>query len=122
MIAHVALETAPADGPAATAFWQELGFAVVPAPAGLRDRAAWLEREGTQIHLLWTDEPPVTQAGHVAVVVPDYDATLDRLRIAGFAVDPRTQHWGSPRAYVHAPGGHLVELMAAAPVSVAADV
>lgn len=120
MIAHVALETAPADGPAALAFWQELGFVVVSAPAGLRDRAAWLEREGTQIHLLWTEQPTFARAGHVAVVVPDYDATLERLRAAGFVVEPRTQHWGSPRAHVHAPGGHLVELMAAAPTAVAA--
>jgi hypothetical protein len=26
-------------------------------------------------------------------------------------VDDRAQHWGSPRAFAAAPGGHLVEVM-----------
>jgi catechol 2,3-dioxygenase-like lactoylglutathione lyase family enzyme len=117
VIAHVALETAPADGPRATAFWQTLGFAPVEPPRALRDRAAWLERGGTQIHLLWNDEPTVAPEGHVAVVVPDYQATLARLRAAGHTVEPRTEHWGAPRAFAWTPGGHRVELMAAAPAS-----
>jgi len=117
VIAHVALETARADGPAATAFWEELGFATVEPPAALRDRAAWLERNGTQIHLLWTDEPTAPPAGHVAVVVDDYEQTLARLRAAGSPVEARTAHWGAPRAFTRAPGGHRVELMAAPPTS-----
>lgn len=115
MIQHVALETPPADAAAATAFWQHLGFVAVPPPASLAGRAAWFERAGTQIHLLWTDAPTFARAGHVAVVVDEYEATLDRLRRAGFDVEARTRHWGSPRASTHAPGGHLVELMAAPP-------
>ncbi|HEX3873933.1 MAG TPA: VOC family protein [Solirubrobacteraceae bacterium] len=117
MIAHVALETAPVDRRAATEFWIALGFVAVDPPPSLRDRAAWLERDGTQIHLLWTDEPAVAPDGHVAVVVPDYPAILERLRAAGHTVEPRTEHWGSPRAFTRAPGGHRVELMAAPPVS-----
>jgi catechol 2,3-dioxygenase-like lactoylglutathione lyase family enzyme len=115
MIQHVALETARADGPAAAAFWQELGFTPVEPPPSLRDRAAWLERHGTQIHLLWTDTPTVAPEGHVAVVVADYEATLQRLRDAGHAVAPRTEHWGAARSFATAPGGHRVELMAAPP-------
>lgn len=115
MIQHVALETRRADAAAAAAFWLELGFERVDAPETLRDRAAWLDRRGTQIHLLWTDEPTAQREGHVAVVVPDYDAALGRLRAAGHPVEPRTEHWGSPRAYTRAPGGHRVELMAAPP-------
>jgi len=119
MIQHVALETSPADAAVAAAFWRELGFADVEAPVGLRDRASWLERDGTQIHLLWTDQPsPAHGAGHVAVVVPDYAATVDRLRAAGHTVEPRTEHWGVPRASTLAPGGHRVELMAAPPATV----
>jgi catechol 2,3-dioxygenase-like lactoylglutathione lyase family enzyme len=115
MIQHVALETARADGPAAVAFWQELGFTPVEPPPSLRDRAAWLERGGTQIHLLWTDAPTTPPEGHVAVVVADYEATLQRLRDAGHAVAPRTEHWGAARSFATAPGGHRVELMAAPP-------
>ncbi|HEY5196812.1 MAG TPA: VOC family protein [Solirubrobacteraceae bacterium] len=117
MIAHVALETRPADGPAATAFWIELGFVVVDPPASLRARAAWLERDGTQIHLLWTEQPTVMPEGHVAVVVPDYAGTLERLQSAGHPVEPRTEHWGAPRAFAWTPGGHRVELMASPPAS-----
>jgi catechol 2,3-dioxygenase-like lactoylglutathione lyase family enzyme len=115
MIQHVALETRRTDALVAAAFWQELGFALVDPPRTLADRAAWLEREGTQIHLLWTDAPTVQREGHVAVVVADYEATLGRLRAGGYAVEPRTEHWGSPRAFTRAPGGHRVELMAAPP-------
>ncbi len=115
MLAHVALETAPADGEAAAAFWRMLGFAAVEPPASLRDRAVWLERDGTQIHLLWTQEPTFQREGHVAVVVDDYDAALERLRAAGHEVEPRAEHWGAARAFVTVAGGHRVEVMAARP-------
>jgi catechol 2,3-dioxygenase-like lactoylglutathione lyase family enzyme len=115
VIQHVALETARADGAEAQAFWRAVGFVDVEAPPSLRDRAAWLERAGTQIHLLWTEAPTAPSEGHVAVVVADYDATLERLRAAGHTVAPRTEHWGAPRAFATAPGGHRVELMAAPP-------
>lgn len=115
MIHHVALETRPADAPAATAFWELLGFTLVEPPPSLRERASWLERGGTQVHLLWSDDPSTQREGHVAVIVADYEATLDRLEAAGHRVEPRTEHWGSPRAFARAPGGHRVELMAVAP-------
>ncbi len=118
MIQHVALETRRADALIVAGFWEELGFVVVEAPRTLRERAAWLERGGTQIHLLWTDDPSApAQQGHVAVVVSDYEATLERLRAAGHPVDPRTEHWGAPRAITRDPSGHRVELMAAPPPS-----
>jgi catechol 2,3-dioxygenase-like lactoylglutathione lyase family enzyme len=115
VLQHVALETARADGEAAVAFWQLLGFAVLEPPPTLRDRAAWLQRDGTQIHVLWKEDPTAPPEGHAAVVVPDYDATLARLRDAGYDPEPRTEHWGAPRAFVRSPGGHRVELMSAPP-------
>ena len=78
----------------------------------LRDLSAWVERGGTQVHLLFVDAPEALPAGHVAVVVEDYPFTLDRLRAEGHVVEPRREHWGSPRAYVRDPAGNLVELMA----------
>jgi catechol 2,3-dioxygenase-like lactoylglutathione lyase family enzyme len=115
MIQHVALETARADAEAAERFWRLLGFEPVDPPETLKERAAWLQRGATQIHLLWHERPSAPPEGHVAVVVDDYDATLDRLRGAGHEVDPRRQHWGAPRAFARAPGGHRVELMSAPP-------
>jgi catechol 2,3-dioxygenase-like lactoylglutathione lyase family enzyme len=115
VIQHVALETRRSDGEAAAAFWRLLDFEDVDPPESLRDRAAWLQREGTQIHLLWSDDPLVPPEGHVAVVVDDYEGTLECLREAGHEVEERTRHWGVPRSFVRTPGGHRVELMAAAP-------
>jgi catechol 2,3-dioxygenase-like lactoylglutathione lyase family enzyme len=114
---HVSLETRPADADAEVAFWALLGFTAVEPPTSLSDRATWLQAPDgfAQIHLLYADAPVAAPQGHVAVVAPSFDATVTALRDAGFAVEPRTPHWGAPRAYVRSPGGHRVELMAFAP-------
>ncbi|HEV7563528.1 MAG TPA: VOC family protein, partial [Solirubrobacterales bacterium] len=75
----------------------------------------WLERGGTQVHLMPEGEPVAPPRGHLAVVVDDFDGTLDLLRGAGFEAEHRRQHWGAARAIATAPGGHRVELMAAPP-------
>jgi hypothetical protein len=75
----------------------------------------WLERAGTQVHLMPVDDPVVPPSGHHAVLVDDYDAAVERLRAAGFPVEPRSEHWGSPRSFARNPAGHRVELMASSP-------
>ncbi|MGI8864563.1 MAG: VOC family protein [Solirubrobacteraceae bacterium] len=55
------------------------------------------------------------QSGHVGIVVERYEGAIERLRAEGHEIDARAAHWGSPRAYVRDPAGHLVELMAFAP-------
>ncbi len=115
MLQHVALEVREADADAEAAFWALLGFAEVTPPPGLAGTSRWVQRAGTQVHLLLTDDPVAPPRGHLAVLPDDYDATVTRLRDAGFDVEPREQHWGAPRAYVRGPGGHLVELMAQRP-------
>ncbi len=77
--------------------------------------ATWVQAGATQIHLLYADEPVIPAEGHVAVIVADHAATLAALRDAGFEPRPRTEYWGSPRAFVRCPAGHRVELMAFAP-------
>lgn len=115
MIQHVAIEVREHDVEACVRFWALLGFEPVDPPPTLAARAAWVQAGGTQVHLLFAEEPVVAPEGHVAVVVGDYDATLAALREAGFEPDPRSEHWGSPRAFVRCPAGHRVELMAFAP-------
>ena len=115
MIQHVALEVRAADAEAEVAFWTLLGFAEVAPPVELAARSRWVAREGTQVHLLWVDDPVVPPGGHVAVVCPDHDATLDRLRAAGLAPQPRAEYWGAPRSFVRSPAGHRVEVMAGQP-------
>ena len=115
MIGHVAIEVREADVEACVAFWALLGFARVPAPDKLATRSTWVQAGATQIHLLYADEPVIPAEGHIAVVVDDHPATLAALRAAGYDPQPRTEYWGSPRAFVRSASGHRVELMAFAP-------
>lgn len=112
---HVSLETRPEEAETAASFWALLGFERVEPPSALRDRVVWVQRGSTQVHLLFVDDPVVMPEGHVAVVAGDYDGALQRLEDAGFTVEPRAEHWGAPRCYVTAPGGHRVEVMAFPP-------
>ena len=115
MIQHVALEVERARAEECVRFYALLDFDEVEPPASLRDRARWVERGATQVHLMYADDPVVLPRGHVAIVVDDWQSALERLREAGHEVEPRREHWGSPRAYVRDPAANLVELMAFPP-------
>ena len=115
MLHHVAIEVTPEQAPGCRDFYRLLGFAPVQPPPPLRDRALWLKRDGTQVHLLLTPEPVAPPEGHLAVVVEDYQRVIEALRQAGHAPQARAEHWGSPRASVRDPAGHRVELMAFPP-------
>jgi catechol 2,3-dioxygenase-like lactoylglutathione lyase family enzyme len=115
MIQHVTLETRLDDVEDAVAFWALLGFERVEPPGRLAEIATWVERAGTQVHLLYSEDPVAPDQGHTAVVPDDYDAAVVRLERAGFACRPTTQDWGSPRCFVRSPGGHRVEVMAFPP-------
>ncbi len=99
----------------ATEFWVLLGFTVVEPPGPLVGASVWLEREGTQVHLIDTKEPTVPLRGHLAVVPPDFGQAMAQLRGHGFEVAAKRELWGSPRALAIAPGGHRVELVGAPP-------
>jgi catechol 2,3-dioxygenase-like lactoylglutathione lyase family enzyme len=115
MLQHVTLEVAPEDIERSLELWALLGFRQVEPPPALAQAFAWVEREGTQIHLERNESPIVPPHGHAAVVVVDFEHTVERLREAGFDVTPGRRHWGGPRAKVLAPGGHRVELMSFPP-------
>lgn len=114
MLHHVGIEVSPADIEATVGFFELLGFERVQPPETLR-KYTWLEREGTQVHLKPEEDPTVPSPGHLAVVVPDFEAAVARLHAQGFTVEPKREHWGARRALATAPGGHRVELMAAPP-------
>ncbi|HWB69743.1 MAG TPA: VOC family protein [Solirubrobacterales bacterium] len=97
------------------AFWELLGFSRAEPPADLAPGFAWLQRGGTQIHLMSCDSPSVPRHGHVAVVVPELEETVERLREKGIEVGAKRERWGSPRAQARTPAGHLVELMRSPP-------
>jgi catechol 2,3-dioxygenase-like lactoylglutathione lyase family enzyme len=115
MLQHVTLEVAPEDIERSVELWALLGFRQVEPPPALAQAFTWVERDGTQIHLERNESPTIPPHGHAAVVVDDFEQTVERLREDGFAVTPGREHWGAPRAKALAPGGHLVELMAAPP-------
>jgi catechol 2,3-dioxygenase-like lactoylglutathione lyase family enzyme len=117
MLQHVGIEVVSADVPRAVEFFALLGFEQVEPPPALADGFTWLERDGTQIHLMQEERPSVPPRAHLAVIVPDFDATLARLQEHGFETRLGREHWGSRRAHAVAPGGHRVELMAAPPPS-----
>jgi hypothetical protein len=115
MLHHVGIELQPGDVERAVEFFELLGFARVEPPPALAEGFTWLEREGTQIHLMHDEHPTVPGRGHLALVVPDFDPALERLHEHGFETWPGREHWGARRAHAIAPGGHRVELMAAPP-------
>ena len=115
MLHHVGIEVRPGDVGHAVEFFTLLGFIQVEPPPALADGFTWLERDGTQIHLMHEEHPTVPERGHLALVVPNFEAALERLHEHGFETRPGRQHWGASRAHAVAPGGHRVELMAAPP-------
>ena len=96
---HVSLEVRPDEVSAEREFWQLLRFEPVEPPGSLGKRSAWVQRNGTQIHFLFADEPMTPREG----------------RDAGFEPEEHERHWGAARAFVTTPAGHLVEVMAAPP-------
>lgn len=115
MLQHVSIEVIPGDVDATVAFFGLIGFARVDAPEALGGYVTWLERSGTQIHLIHTDGATAPVLGHAAIVVDDFEATVARVVEAGHEVQETRQLWGARRAFAVGPGGHRVELMEFAP-------
>jgi catechol 2,3-dioxygenase-like lactoylglutathione lyase family enzyme len=115
VLQHVSIEVPPGEADRSIEFWGLVGFDEVESPEPLGDTVRWLERNGTQIHLILTEGHTAPLLGHAAVVVPDHAEAKERLRSAGFQVEDSRQLWGADRAFAIAPGGHRVELMAEAP-------
>ncbi len=83
MLHHVSIEVEPGDVEGAIEFWELLGFQRIEAPAELGGYVTWLERAGTQIHLIHAEGATVPPLGHPAVVVEDFEATFAALDAAG---------------------------------------
>jgi catechol 2,3-dioxygenase-like lactoylglutathione lyase family enzyme len=114
MLHHIGIEVAPAEIERTAELFRLLGFEQVEPPQTLRE-FTWLEREGSQVHLMPTESPTVPRRGHAAVVVADFEHTVAALGESGFEIEPRREHWGAPRALTFTPDGHRVELMAHPP-------
>jgi hypothetical protein len=115
VLQHVSIEIDPAAAEDAVEFFGLLGFERVESPEALGGRVTWVEREGTQVHLIHTEAASVPVLGHAAVVVDDFAEALERVAAAGHEVSETRELWGARRAFAIAPGGHRVELMEAPP-------
>jgi catechol 2,3-dioxygenase-like lactoylglutathione lyase family enzyme len=116
MLQHASLEVPEALVPECVAFWELLGFTSMAAPPRLGGRFTWVERAGTQIHLIRCEDPSTpAREGHVAVVIDDYDAALAALADAGYRAEAAQEAWDAPRSFVRDPAGHLIEVMARPP-------
>ena len=87
VLRHVGIEVAPADIERSIRFWELLGFEQVEPPAALAE-FTWLEREGTQIHLLPTEEPTVPAPDTSRSSPRTSRQRSRRLADAGFEVEP----------------------------------
>ena len=54
---HVTVELPRGGMAAEREFWRLLGFERVEPPRPLDERSAWVQRNGTQIHFLFTEQP-----------------------------------------------------------------
>lgn len=117
MLHHVSLEVQPVDRGRFAQLLGLLGFVATEAPVALRADSRWFERGGTQVHLILEADPTVPPRGHAAFVVDPYPETLATLAAHGFELREARPHWGERRAFVSAPGGHRLELMATSPAS-----
>jgi catechol 2,3-dioxygenase-like lactoylglutathione lyase family enzyme len=115
VLQHVSIEIPPDQSEAAVAFFGLLGFEPVESPEQLGGYVTWVERAGTQIHLIHTDGATVPVLGHAAVVFDAFAGALERVAAAGHEVEEARQLWGARRAFAIAPGGHRVELMESPP-------
>src|ERR1700754_1052937 len=103
MLQHVTLEVRPERVRECVSFWALLGFAEMVAPPTLRDRFTWVEREGTQIHLVPLEDPVAMREGHVAVIGPDYDTVLRAIAGGGVGRGGGSKAGGPPRGRSCAP-------------------
>ena len=115
MLHHVSIEVHPDEVDACVEGWKMLGWEKLDAPPEIAEYVTWLERKGTQVHLIHSEAPVIPQLGHSAVAVEDFEAAFEQLEEAGLEPERHQELWGQPRGFVVLPGGHRVELMAAPP-------
>lgn len=115
MLHHVSLEVSPQQADRFGELLAAIGLQRLAAPERLGDGVRWYGSAGTQVHLILTREPRAPALGHAAFVVSPFEETLATLRRLGFEVEEARRLWGERRAFVVAPGGHRIEVMAAPP-------
>ena len=110
---HAQLAMPPGQEARARVFYVGvLGLTEIPKPAELAGRGGcWFEAGLVKLHLgVEADFHPAKKA-HVALVVDDLDALLERARAAGIEVVDTAPFQGFSQVYVHDPFGNRLELL-----------
>jgi catechol 2,3-dioxygenase-like lactoylglutathione lyase family enzyme len=112
---HVSIEVTPANADRFGELLEAIGFDPVVSPEPLGDSVRWFDGGGTQVHLILTEGATAPALGHAAFAVTPFAQVVAALRGLGFEVEEARQLWGEHRAFVLAPDGHRLEVMAAPP-------
>jgi catechol 2,3-dioxygenase-like lactoylglutathione lyase family enzyme len=110
---HVQLAMPAGREAEADTFYRDLlAMTVLEKPPVLAARGGrWYQKGRCQIHLgVDPDFRPATKA-HPGIVVPDYEALLDRLTASGVAVRPNDEIAGLTRCHVDDPFGNRLEFI-----------
>ncbi len=110
---HVQLAMPPGREDEARAFYQGfLGIPEKPKPENLAARGgAWFERGTLKVHMgVEKDFRPSAKA-HVAFLVEDLGALIEKAEAAGYRVISDEPLEGYSRVYIHDPFGNRLELM-----------
>jgi catechol 2,3-dioxygenase-like lactoylglutathione lyase family enzyme len=112
---HVSIEVTPGNADRFGELLDAMGFDPIDSPEPLGDSVRWFDGGGTHVHLILTEGATAPALGHAAFAVTPFEQVVDAIRARGFEVEEARQLWGERRAFVLAPDGHRVEVMAAAP-------
>ncbi len=112
-IDHVQLAAPPGCEEQARGFFGDLlGLAELAKPEPLAARGGvWFACGAQQLHIGVEEGFAPARKAHPAFQVAAYEALLDRLRVAGVAVEPDETLPGVRRAYVADPWGNRIELV-----------
>jgi glyoxylase I family protein len=105
---HVSINVA--DLGAAVHFYvEQLGLVARTDRPDFGFGGAWLDAGAQQVHLI-EGEVPSDRGQHLALHVPDLDATINQLRAEGLTVSDAFPVGTGRQAFLHDPSGNLVEL------------
>ena len=112
-IHHVNVVVPPGQTESVVSFYVDvLGLRRTAKPAdGVAQSGAWFDVDDrTQVHVS-EREGAVHPQSHFGLVVDDFDAVLDRLRVVGASWEDQPDVFGGRRGFTRDPAGNRIELL-----------